>query len=192
MKLKYNAPVTLSFALMATVIQIISTILGQGSTEYLFSAPGAGSFSPTAPLDYFRLVSHVLGHSGWEHLVGNFTFILLLGPILEEKYQSSSLIFMMVITALVTGILNTLFLSTGLMGASGIVFMMILMASFTNIKSGEIPLTFIVVTILFLGKEFINATQNNDISEFAHIIGVITGALFGFLAPVLNTKVTKS
>lgn len=188
MKLKYNAPVTLTFALMAAVIQILGSLMDPQLLALVFSAPGSEGFQPTAPLDYLRLFTHILGHSGWDHLVGNFTFILLLGPILEEKYESKSLIFMMLITALVTGILNTLFLPTGLMGASGIVFMMILLASFTNIKAGEIPLTFLVIAALFLGKEVFNAFQNNDISEFAHIIGGITGAVYGFLNPALNPK----
>ena len=44
---------------------------------------------------------------------------------------------MMLITALVTGIMNVLFLPTGLQGASGIVFMFILLISVTNIKKGD-------------------------------------------------------
>ncbi len=86
---------------------------------------------------------------------------------------------MMVITALLTGLVNSLFFSTGLMGASGIAFMLILLSSFTNIVEGEIPLTFILVAILFLGREVIGSLESDDISQFAHIAGGVAGSVFG-------------
>jgi hypothetical protein len=90
---------------------------------------------------------------------------------------------MILFTALVTGIINSLFFSTGLLGASGIVFMMILLSSFTNINGKDIPLTFILILILYLSREIINSFKTDDISEFAHIIGGFCGSLFGYLKP---------
>ena len=133
------------------------------------------------PISYFRLASHVVGHGGWEHLVGNFTFILLLGPMLEEKFGSFNLFLMMLITAVVTGLLNVTFFNTGLLGASGIVFMFILLSSLTNFRASHIPLTFILVVALFLGKEILMALETDNISQFAHIIGGICGCVFGYL-----------
>ena len=31
-----------------------------------------------------RLFSYVLGHKNWQHLISNFAFVLLIGPVLEE------------------------------------------------------------------------------------------------------------
>ncbi|MBA7616491.1 hypothetical protein ES703_23787 [subsurface metagenome] len=59
--------------------------------------------------------------------------------------------------------------------------MLILLSSFTNIRAGEIPLTFILVVLLFLAKEIITAFTQDNISQFAHIIGGICGSIFGFL-----------
>ena len=87
---------------------------------------------------------------------------------------------MMLITSLVTGLINVFFFDTGLMGASGIVFMMILLVSFTNVSAGEIPITFILVAILFVGKEFLQSVEVNQVAESAHIIGGICGSIFGF------------
>jgi membrane associated rhomboid family serine protease len=101
--------------------------------------------------------------------------------MLEEKYGSNNLLTMMFLTALITGILNVVFFSSGLLGASGIVFMMILLSSMTNLRQGKIPLTFVLVVFLFLGKEVLSIFQNNNISEFAHIVGGICGAIFGFM-----------
>jgi len=133
------------------------------------------------PSSVLSLVSHVIGHASLNHLLGNMTFILLLGPIIEEKYGSRFTLFMIVITALVTGLLNVSFFDTGLLGASGIVFMLILLVSFTNVKKGEIPLTFILVALLFVGKEVLDSIGTDQVSQFAHIIGGACGSLFGFL-----------
>jgi membrane associated rhomboid family serine protease len=181
MKLKYNSPVILTFTFASTAVMIAGTVLGPGFVETFFSVPGRNEgfqiLSPAA----FLLVSHVLGHASWAHLLGNFTLILLIGPILEEKYGSVALLLMMITTAVVTGLLNVLLLSSGLLGASGIAFMLILLTSITNIRAGEIPLSFVLVLLLFMAKEVVGAFQSNNISEFAHILGGSCGAFFGFL-----------
>ncbi|MCX5745274.1 MAG: rhomboid family intramembrane serine protease [Proteobacteria bacterium] len=131
---------------------------------------------------YLGMFSHILGHANWQHLMGNFMLILLIGPILEERWGSISLLFMILVTALVTGLINVAFASQGLVGASGVVFMMILLASMANIRAGEIPLTFIVIALVYLGGEVVAAVKGGDnISHMAHLIGGATGALFGFI-----------
>lgn len=183
MRIRYNAPASLSFALVSAAVLLADQSLGLHLRETLFSVPGKGEFAAANPLSYLRLFTHIAGHATWQHLVSNFSFILLLGPILEEKYGTGSLAVMMLITGLITGVLNVLFISSGLLGASGIVFMMILLVSFANIGQGEIPLTFILIVILYLAREFISAFQKDYVSQFAHIVGGLTGSLFGFLRP---------
>ncbi len=185
MRISYNAPVTLSFAVLSTAVLVIDMLTGRGLTAAFFSVGPSMNFA--APVDYARLVAHIAGHADWNHLMGNFAFILLLGPILEEKYGTPNIMVMILITALVTGLLNVLFLSTGLMGASGIVFMMILLVSFTNFRRGEIPLTFILIVLLFLTREIITAVNTDGISQFAHILGGVCGSLFGFLRPARSS-----
>ena len=185
MRIKYNAPTVLTFAFISALVLVLSQTLFHSLTEQWFVVPGRGNFSRGSIRNWITLFTHVLGHAGWPHLVSNFSFILLIGPILEEIYGSFSLLVMIVITALVTGVLNMLFFSSGLLGASGIVFMMILLASFTNFNKGEIPLTFILVLILYLGKELFSSFGNtsetgSNISQFAHIVGGFIGSLFGF------------
>lgn len=183
MKIKYNAPAVLTFAFISAAVLVLSQTVLRSLTEQWFMVPGRGSFSPLVFRNFVTLFTHVIGHANWPHLVANFSFILLIGPILEELYGSLSLVIMMCITALVTGVLNVLFFSSNLLGASGVVFMMILLASFTNFSKGEIPLTFILVLILYLGRELFHSFGNNseaNISEFAHIVGGFIGSLFGF------------
>ncbi|MBQ1907063.1 MAG: rhomboid family intramembrane serine protease, partial [Firmicutes bacterium] len=69
----------------------------------------------------------------------------------------------------------------GIMGASGIVFAFILLTSFTEFKEGEIPLSFILVALIYVGKELMAGILSADnISQLSHIIGGACGASFGY------------
>lgn len=178
-KVQYNSPVILTFTFLAFVAYLLDKATAGISTRYLFTN---FKTSITDPLQFIRLFSYVFGHANWSHFSGNFLIVLLVGPMVEEKYGSNNLIEMMLFTALITGIINTLFFSTALLGASGIVFMLILLSSFANTKHGKIPLTLILVAIFFLGREIINAIFAADtISQSAHIIGGLCGGSFGYL-----------
>jgi membrane associated rhomboid family serine protease len=180
LRLKYNAPVILTFVLLCTALMALSSALFPHLMQSWFVVGPKGSFRFDSFHSYITLFSHVLGHSSWDHLAGNMLLILIIGPLLEEIYGPSEMIFMMAVTAFVTGLANVLFFSTGLLGASGIVFMLVLLASFTNFRKGEIPLTFILVLILYVGREIFASFGQDDISHFAHIAGGLCGSLFGF------------
>lgn len=185
MRLKYNSPVILTYSFICVAVLGIRYMMGEESGQKFmytyFTAPSKAHFSLTSPLFYFRLVSHAIGHMNWSHLVGNFSFILLIGPMLEEKYGSTVLLEMMLMTAFITGGINSLFFSNGILGASGIVFMLILLSSFTNFKSGDIPLTLILIVIMYLAKEVLQSFNDDHISQYGHIMGGLSGAAFGFL-----------
>jgi membrane associated rhomboid family serine protease len=183
MKVKYNAPVALSFTIICAVVLTLSQTIARGLIPAWFMVSGRGTFNPVSVRCWITLFTHVIGHADWNHLLSNFAFILLLGPILEENYGSRSFLIMITLTALITGVLNVLLFRSYLMGASGVVFMMILLASFTNFSKGEIPLTFILVLVIYLGREIIHSFATNNISEFAHIAGGFCGSLFGFFRP---------
>ena len=113
-RITYNAPVTLNFSLVCALVLIMSRLIMPHLILVLFSAPARqgcpGAFNWTNPIHYLRLFTHVFGHAGWNHLVGNLAFILLLGPLLEERYGSRLLLLMIMVTAFVTGILSCTFL----------------------------------------------------------------------------------
>lgn len=83
-------------------------------------------------------------------------------------------------TAIVTGLIQIMFFDVGLLGASGVVFMLILLVSLVNFKNKEIPLTFILIVIIYIGKEIMGTFEEDNISHSTHIIGGIVGAVFGF------------
>ena len=78
--------------------------------------------------------------------------MLVLGPTLEERYGSATIFKLSAVTALVAGLAHCLLYSnTMLLGASGIVFMMILLSSVGGARNGTIPLTLILVAVLYIG-----------------------------------------
>jgi rhomboid protease GluP len=180
----YNAPVILTFSLLAFLVHWLDSFYAGKLAPAFFAV--WPEFHAGDPWAWFRIVSHVLGHKDMTHLVSNFSVILLIGPILEEKYGGRSLLSMILITVVATGILNTVFFNTGLMGASGVVFMMIVLGSFANHRPGEIPLTFIFVVALYLAGEVTSAFKQDNISQFAHLLGGLGGAVFGFRPGILK------
>jgi membrane associated rhomboid family serine protease len=177
MKIQYNSPVVLTYALLCAIVLLLSSLFGDGFKS-LFVLHG--NFDVGSMIDYVRLFTYVIGHANWTHLIGNFALILVVGPILEEKYGSSNLLKMIVITALVTAALNIIFFNENVLGASGIAFMLILLSSFSSFQKGHIPLTFILVFLLYIGREVVNSFEADHVSQFGHIMGGVCGGLFGF------------
>ena len=179
-RVHYNAPVILSFALISLLVLGLAHLTNERSNWLLFSVYRT-PFSD--PLMYVRLFGHALGHANLAHYLGNFMLILLLGPMLEEKYGGKWIIIMMLVTALITGVLHVLVSENAKLGASGIVFMLILLSSFANMQRGRVPLTLVLVVAIFIGREVVSAvTQyNSNIAYLTHIVGGLCGAVFGFI-----------
>lgn len=129
---------------------------------------------------YLRLFLYVFSHANWTHLFGNLTIILLVGPLLEEKYGSWKIFEMMALTAAATALVNAAFFSSSIIGGSGLAFMMILLSSFSNFSARQIPLTFILVAVIYLGAEMTAILKADQISQFSHLAGGGIGALYGF------------
>lgn len=181
LKITFNAPVILGFVSICFLATLVNGWTNGRSNELLFMTYHS---SLRDPLTYLRFVTHVFGHAGWEHFLGNMGYVLLLGPMLEEKYHSRALMMVIGITALATGLINYIFFpNVALCGASGVVFAFILMASFTGFREGEIPLTFIIVAAIYIGQQVIQGVAVADnVSQMAHIVGGIIGAIVGYIA----------
>ena len=178
-KITFNAPVVLTFVVICFIATILGIITQGRSTQAVFMTYHS---SLKNPMTYIRFIIHVFGHLGWGHFIGNASYLLLLGPMLEEKYGSDRIIIVIAITALATGLINYIFFeNVALCGASGVVFAFIVLASFTGFKAGEIPLTFILVVIIFIGQQVYEGITIQDIiSNMAHIVGGIVGACVGY------------
>ena len=68
-----------------------------------------------------------------------------------------------------------------LLGASGVVFAFIILSSFTSFREGEIPLTFILVGVFFIGQQIFEGLMVQDnISNLSHVVGGIIGSVVGY------------
>lgn len=177
--IRFNAPVILTFALLSLLALLLGNWTNGAATRQYFSVYRS---SLSDPLTYVRFIGHVLGHADYEHYMGNMLLLLLVGPGLEEKYGSGTMVWMILVTALVTGLVHFVFFpGSALLGASGVVFMMIVLSSFTAMRRGEIPVTLILVVIFYLGGEIMDGLFKKDnISQITHIVGGLCGLIFGF------------
>ncbi len=184
LKITFNAPMILGFVGICFLATLSNYMTAGEANRILFMTYRA---NPLSPLTWLRSFTHIFGHADWNHLVGNMSLILLLGPMLEEKYGPVNIAEVIGITALATSLIHMLFFpNAALCGASGVVFAFILMSSFTSFKEGEIPLTFILVSVFFIGQQVVEGiTVQDNISNTGHIIGGIVGGYIGFM---LNRK----
>ena len=176
----YNAPVVLTFAFLSLLVLGLDFLTG-GATTMKFFCVYRSSLSD--PLTWVRLFGHVLGHADYAHYISNIMLMLVIGTTLEEKYGSKKLLLCILITAGVSGLVQIFFFpTTALLGASGIVFMMIVLSSLSGMKNGSIPLTLILVVILYLGGELWDAvTVRDHVSQLTHIVGGVCGAALGLM-----------
>lgn len=177
--IRFNAPVILSFALLSLLALVLGTLTNDATTYRFFSVYRS---SLSDPLTYVRFFGHVLGHAGYEHYMGNMLLLLLVGPGIEEKYGHKTTALCIAVTALVTGLVQFIFFpTTVLLGASGVVFMMIVLSSFTEMGKEGIPITLILVVVFYLGGELMDGlTTADNVSQLTHIVGGVCGLVFGF------------
>lgn len=178
-RIRFNSPVVLGLVALCFAATILGIVSRGSLTKILFMT----YHSPlTNPLTYLHFFTHILGHGSWAHFLGNASYLLLLGPLLEEKYGSKRLVIVILLTAVVTGLVNYIFFpSVALCGSSGVVFAFILLASFTSFQDGDIPLTFILVSVIFIGQQvYEGITVQDNISNMAHIVGGLIGAAVGY------------
>ena len=180
LKLDFNSPVILSFTILCFVALLLGWLTKGYTSTLLFSTYRS---SLTDPLTYLRFFGHIIGHADWNHFMGNMMLLLIVGPLLEEKYGSTNILVVILITALVTGIMNYIFFPhIQLLGASGVVFAFILLSPFTSIKEGTIPITLILVAVIYIGQQVYQGIFLQDnVSNLTHILGGLVGASLGII-----------
>ena len=165
------SPLTLGFVLTTIIIFILPE---HTRTRYL----GASS------VFHLGTISHIFVHADFtNHWFNNISMILLLMPACEDHYGIKKLVQMCFVCSVVEAVFNAVLTNYILIGASGIVFMLIVLTPFvanahetTNVM---IPVCFVLVILMFLGKEvYISLTENDQISHLCHVVGGVVGAIF--------------
>lgn len=182
----YDAPVTLTFAILAVIIFILYTTVLKDKigTSILISptsSKGTLPFSFKDPLSYFRLIFHILGFTDKSVLISDLIFILLLGPQMEERYGSVVIGVMIFVSALFSGVLNACFCVNPICGASAPVFMLILLYALMFLTKKKISATSLAIIILFVFREVIQGNPNGIVGVVINIAGGLCGSLFALL-----------
>lgn len=188
MRLTYNAPLTLSLSIIMALVFFADAKISNSLITNYFTLESKDNFDVSNLFGYIKLFSYVFGHGDLTHLTSNLMILLLIGPLIEERYGFGMTFWMIFFVAGLNGFVNILFFHSQLIGASGIVFMMMLLSSFVNVRKGDIPLTFICIIALYLSKEikaFYDASHSigdiSNVSNISHLVGGLCGAIFGFL-----------
>lgn len=180
LKFTFNSPVILTFVIACFLAMVLDVLTGGASTYKFFSVYRSSLLDP---FTYFRFFGHSLGHMDWSHLFGNMMFILILGPLLEEKYGSKNLLIVMLTTSFVIGIINFIFQPhIRLLGASGVVFAFIMLSSITSMRDGEIPITFVLVAVFYIAEQiYEGVVSQRNASYLAHFLGGLVGSVLGYM-----------
>ena len=175
----YNSPVIISYFILSLIACILNYITRRKSNELFFECYRSSMWNP---LTYVRMFTHCIGHRDWDHLVNNFLYILLIGPMIEEKYGSINLLVMLLGTSLLIAIYNLIFNNYNVVGASGNVYMLIVLSSFSNLSEGKIPITLILICLFYVINEVKKSIMegNKKIYHDGHLLGAISGIAFGF------------
>lgn len=172
-----NSKVILCYFFISLIALLLKNITNKKSNKWFAS----GRDSIFNIMTYIRMITHIFIHNNYNHFKNNFLYILLIGPMIEEKYGSINLIKMIIITSIVTALVNIIISKKNIMGASGIVYMLILLSSLVNIEAGKIPITLILIFFFYIVTEIKDGLFKRDnISHLSHIIGAITGFIFGY------------
>ena len=182
---QYNAAVTLTMFFISFIAIVLNFLTRGWTNKHIFSTERASLLNP---MTYIRLFTHVLGHADWDHFASNYLKILLLGPLIEEKYGSINLLIMILITALATGIANYIKGGTRLLGASDVGFMLIVLSAFVNMTQNKIPITLVLIILFYIVEEVRDLRKRDGIAHYGHLIGAICGGIFGFIC--VNQQLT--
>lgn len=176
----YNSPVILTYFIISLIVLILGYLTKDKINKLLFCSSRGSLLNP---LTYIKMFTHCIGHSGWDHFVNNFLYILLIGPMIEEKYGSINLLIMFLITSLVIALFNIIISNYEIRGASGNVFMLIVLSSFSNFQEGKIPITLILICLFYVITEVKKSIFERKSKTYymGHILGAVCGIVFGFI-----------
>lgn len=209
-RVTYDAPVTLSFIFVTAIIFLLDQFVFKGNISrkalICMGTSRGNIFNYTDPLSYVRIFAHVFHANTWINMISNATFLLLLGPVLEERYGSLVIGLTIFLSTLVSGVLAT-FSPTPVSGPAGIIFLFILLSTISSFEKRNLSLSSILLFILYSAFVFTQGYERNiatipgnkiiiffkaNIPSFMALISGITGSIAGFLTAPKAQKTAKS
>lgn len=182
----FDSPVTISFSLLSVLLFVLNCLAFKGTLDVkILTSPttsaGPIPFMATQISSYLRLFLYAFGSQNFVGLLSNLLFLLMLGPVMEERYGSLVIGIMMAVSVLFSGVLNTCFCETSLQGCMPIIFMMIFLNSFMSFSKKKIPVSFLVIFVFYIAREVFGKTFSEIVGLIICITGGLCGSLFAFL-----------
>mmetsp|Transcript_8770 Transcript_8770/g.18093 ORF Transcript_8770/g.18093 Transcript_8770/m.18093 type:complete len:211 (+) Transcript_8770:24-656(+) len=184
-QLTFSAPVLLTLCLLSGAL--------------LFSAKFSHEAMSLLPLSYYRwdrltanhlrLLSWPLAHTGFPHFFHNYKMILLLGAPVEGHFGSRIMAWLCFLTSVVCALFHwCMTTNKALMGASGILYMLIGLHTVSGAggveivgKGVKVPVTFVLVCVMFLAEEvWLVGTRDDQVSHLTHVVGGVVGVVWGY------------
>lgn len=192
----YDSPVVSTFVIVSALLFVTDVFFLKGKVVSSFltcpgtkKSAGFDAFNFKSALDYVKIFTHIFGNSAWENLFVNFAFILVSGPVFEEKYGSVYIFVMCLTAGIVSGVLNACMSSFASTGAASIVFTMIFLSMITAFSKKTFSVSSLLILLLYIGYEFYCVIKLSGGGGFkavllvpvcADLIAGICGSLFGF------------
>lgn len=189
LKINLDSPVAIFFTGICLILFILDYFALKGKISSVLTlsptnASGELPFIANNPVSYLRIVFYAFGFKTPVTLITNLLFLMLLGPAIEERYGSVVIGIMMGVSVIFSGVLNACFCTTSLHSFSCIIFMLIFLNSFMSITKKKIPVSFILIVLLYITKEILEKTGENGfgiIQILICIAGGLCGSLLAFL-----------
>lgn len=173
----YNSPIIINYILLCCALFVLNK-LTDGYINDICYLPSNLIINPFA---LHRLLLYTLVHGSFEHLIGNMALLALTGPSVEKKYGSGIVFGLMALNSVMIGLMQGVVIHQNVMGASSIVFMFVILSVFADTETQKIPLTAFIVASCYIGNELLGALTVDSVSQLSHIMGAITGLIFGLL-----------
>jgi len=176
-----DAPVVLGYCGISLAVYCLNLCLPWLVAD-VFSWPAWLYRKPFSIMTHFRLFAHAAGHQEWGHLKGNILLICLVGPACERAHGGAALLRVLAVVAVCTALAHSCTKPhTIVFGASGSVFALIMLSTYANYKGSRVPITSVVVAILWLAGEVwdLVLSRASGVSNIAHLAGGLLGVFCG-------------
>lgn len=131
-------------------------------------------------LEIWRLFTSIFLHADALHLFSNMISLLIFGAYVELRYSKFQFILIYIISGLIGSFFSMLLLPSYIisLGASGAIFGLIGAAFSILIVQRDTPLIYLSLIYVFY---FVISSFGPNINYFAHIFGLLSGLVMGYL-----------
>jgi rhomboid protease GluP len=138
---------------------------------------------------YYQIITSIFVHGNIAHLFGNMLFLLIFGLRAEEFFSLPEYFFIFFLGGLTGNLLSLLLLPLNLpsVGASGAVFAMFGATTIYARRTVSESIAGALIYALF----WLFLSSGPNVNNFAHIGGLITGLVIGYVIAIRHPKKTN-